>query len=53
MTERELFESWLAREGVEFSVEDDGADIVVRSTYTEARISFREDGTFEGVSSGE
>lgn len=54
-TELEQFNSWLDRECVPYDVELDmlGTDVIVRDPYTEARISFRADGTFSGVTSGE
>ena len=52
MTERELFQSWLKRENESFTVDDEG-DIVILDTNTSTLVCFREDGTFEFISSSD
>jgi hypothetical protein len=55
-SELETFLGWLSREGILYTREHCGAlgtDVVILSTYTETRVEFRADGSFENLTSNE
>ena len=56
MTELNMILAALDREGIKYemgSSDDGGTELAIRTTYTEAILSFRADGSLEHVGSGE